>query len=167
MSVPWTASKDMTAVTRAGRSANGLDSPRRSFFFGPEVPEEIVERDLARPPGASRVGSAEPWGGSYLPGGPNVRTDRSPLGVGTVAAEAARITVPVFVGTGEVDVVADLHAEAVGYPACRDLTLCAFPGMRHMHNFAGTRRALWRRLHAWVLAQSRLSEEDRCAGLRR
>jgi pimeloyl-ACP methyl ester carboxylesterase len=69
---------------------------------------------------------------------------------GVVAVQAAMIEVPVLVAVGDVDVVADLTAEAAAYPKSPDLTLCRFAGMGHMHNFAGTRSQLWSRLHGWI-----------------
>lgn len=77
-------------------------------------------------------------------------SSRGPLGPGVVAVEAAAITTPVFIGVGDIDVVADAHAEPAAYPASRDVTVCVFPHMAHMHNFAPSRRALWDRLAAWA-----------------
>ena len=72
------------------------------------------------------------------------------LGAGAVAEEAAAIEVPVFVAAGERDVVGDPHAEALAYRASPDVTVTVFGAMAHMHNFAGSRRALWDRLAGWV-----------------
>lgn len=77
---------------------------------------------------------------------------------GNVATEAASITVPVLVAAGERDVVLDPWAEPRAYMSCRDITLVVLPAMAHMHNFAGTREHMWRRIHTWGqgVAQSRL-----------
>jgi pimeloyl-ACP methyl ester carboxylesterase len=71
------------------------------------------------------------------------------LSPGVVAPEAAVIDVPVFVGVGERDVVPDPHEEPRAYPRSPDVTVFLCPRMAHMHNFASTREAFWRRLHHW------------------
>jgi alpha-beta hydrolase superfamily lysophospholipase len=63
---------------------------------------------------------------------------------------AARITSPVFLAFGEIDVSADPLAEATGYPASRDITTVVIPEMAHMHNFAATRQTLWDRFLTWL-----------------
>lgn len=63
---------------------------------------------------------------------------------------ADRITTPVFLAFGDSDVSRDPHAEPVGYPASRHITVTTFPRMAHMHNFADTREDLWRALHGWL-----------------
>lgn len=69
---------------------------------------------------------------------------------GVVAADAARITVPVFVGAGERDVVSNLHAEAAAYSASKDVTLVRLPRTAHMHNFSPRREVSWARLQRWI-----------------
>lgn len=63
---------------------------------------------------------------------------------------AERISQPVFLAFGATDVSADPRREPAGYPASSDITLVVIPEMAHMHNFAGTRRRLWDRFHAWL-----------------
>lgn len=72
------------------------------------------------------------------------------LSPGFVADEAAAIDVPVFVASGERDVIPEPHAEPLAYPSSPDVTVTVFPRMAHMHNFAGTRLALWDRLVGWI-----------------
>ena len=79
-----------------------------------------------------------------------LRDRRSPLDAGAVAKEAAAITVPVFIGNGEIDVVPDFRAEPAAYAASNDVTTSVFPRMYHMHNFASARRNLWRRFSVWA-----------------
>jgi hypothetical protein len=69
---------------------------------------------------------------------------------GVVAAEAAAIAVPVFIGAGQRDVVPELHAEATAYAASTDVTLVQIPRTAHMHNFSPHRELLWCRLQAWI-----------------
>jgi len=63
---------------------------------------------------------------------------------------ADRISEPVFLAFGEIDVSADPHAEALGYPGSRDITTVVVPEMAHMHNFADTRVQLWDRFLTWL-----------------
>ena len=142
---PWSSQHTLADVL-ALRAGNGLDHPARRTFHHPDVPEPIVVADLTKLPTG---GSAARWSTRYLPGGPAVAA-HNPLARGIVAEDAAAITVPVFVGTGEIDVVPDLRAEAAAYPGSSDLTLVEFARMAHMHNFASTRQRLWRRLEAWA-----------------
>ncbi|MDO8361524.1 MAG: hypothetical protein Q7V88_01385 [Actinomycetota bacterium] len=69
---------------------------------------------------------------------------------GAVATEAAAITVPVFVGVGEQDVVPDPAMEPKAYKSSPDITVFRCERMAHMHNFAPTRVSLWHRVHAWA-----------------
>jgi pimeloyl-ACP methyl ester carboxylesterase len=85
-----------------------------------------------------------PWGSASAP--PAFIAAVAP---GVVAAEAAAIEVPVFIGVGDRDVCPDPRAEPAAYRSVRDMTLAVVPRMAHMHNFASTRHQLWARLHAW------------------
>lgn len=127
---------------------DGLYHPyRRSFHFD-DVPEDIVAEDLLGYP--ARIGVPVPsWGSVYMPGGPNFAPERGPLGPGVVTEEAAAIDVPVFIGNGEIDTVPDPRTEPTAYPASLDITTVVIPRSSHMHNFAGTREILWKRLEAW------------------
>jgi len=68
---------------------------------------------------------------------------------GTVATEAASITVPVLVAVGERDVVPNPWLEPLAFKSSGDVTVFVCPRMAHMHNFASTRERFWRRVHAW------------------
>jgi alpha-beta hydrolase superfamily lysophospholipase len=145
---PWPADVDLAAIA-AGTAGNGLDHPMRRVFHATDVPDEIVIADMTKRPG--NMGSSAPWSTAYSPGGPSlVDNTRGPLGPGVVAVEAAAIATPVFIAAGDIDVVADPLAEPSAYRSSRDVTVCVFPHMAHMHNFATTRTALWDRLAAWA-----------------
>ena len=72
------------------------------------------------------------------------------LAPGVVAAEAAALDVPLFIGVGERDVCPDPWAEPASYRAARHISLCVVPKMAHMHNFASSRRELWTSIHRWA-----------------
>jgi pimeloyl-ACP methyl ester carboxylesterase len=71
---------------------------------------------------------------------------------GTVAQEAAAITVPVLVAVGERDVVPHPRLEPSAYQSSRDISLLVCPRMAHMHNFADTRHEFWAGIHTWGTA---------------
>jgi len=129
---------------------DGLNHPyRRSFHFD-DVPEEIVAEDLLGYP--ARIGVPVPvWGTRFMPGGPNFAPERGPLGPGVVTDEAAAIDVPVFIANGEIDVCPDPLSEPSAYPRSADITTMVLPRASHMHNFAGTREILWKRLENWAV----------------
>lgn len=129
---------------------DGLNHPyRRSFHFD-DVPEDIVAEDLLGYP--ARVGVPVPvWGTPFMPGGPNFAPERGPLGPDVVKEEAAAITVPVFIGNGEIDTAPDPLAEPTAYRQSPDVTTMVMPRASHMHNFAGTREIIWNRLQNWAV----------------
>ncbi|MCW2497220.1 alpha/beta fold hydrolase [Jatrophihabitans sp.] len=127
---------------------------KRYTYYADDVPASLAEVDLdanAFNPGGSRLvrGSAEvPWGSPNRPA--CASTMCSP---GVVAAEAARIDVPLFVGLGERDVVAEPLLELTAYPKVSDFTMVTVAGMSHIHNFAGSRAVLWDRIAGWISAR--------------
>ncbi|MCU4186638.1 alpha/beta hydrolase [Acidiferrimicrobium sp. IK] len=123
-------------------SAGGVGMFRWAFYRE-DVPAALVDADMGS--GYPRSAQPPPWGSATTP--PVVFSMLSP---GVVAGEAAAITAPVLVASGDRDVIPDLRSEPTAYRACRDMTLTEIPGMAHMHNFAGTRVQLWDRLHRWV-----------------
>ncbi len=130
---------------------DGLNHPyRRSFHFD-DVPEDIVAEDLLGYP--ARVGVPVPvWATQFMPGGPNFAPERGPLGPGVVKEEAASIAVPVFIANGEIDTAPDPRAEPTAYTSAPDITTMVLPRSSHMHNFAGTREILWKRLESWAVS---------------
>jgi alpha-beta hydrolase superfamily lysophospholipase len=123
--------------------AYGAEDLRYAYHWE-DVPDSIAIPDAAW---AARAGSGElpAWRSAT---GPEV--SRTMLSAGVVAAEAAAIDVPVFLGMGERDVCPDPRAEPAAYSGARDITLFIQPRAAHMHNFAGTRALLWDRLAAWI-----------------
>lgn len=122
----------------------------RYCFHWPDEEPALMEADLAtyQPfQGPVRGDASTPWGSSTMP--PCAATMMSS---GAVAADAARIEVPVFVGCGERDVLPDPWAEPAAYRGSSDISLVVVPRMAHMHNFARTRDQLWDRLEAFARA---------------
>jgi len=68
---------------------------------------------------------------------------------GAVAPEAAAITCPVLVVVGERDVIGDPKGEPRAYESASSVDLYVVPRMGHMHNFAGSRNLLWKRIETW------------------
>jgi pimeloyl-ACP methyl ester carboxylesterase len=85
-----------------------------------------------------------PWRAESYPG-----AVLSCLTPGVVAPEAAAVDVPVLIGMGERDVVADPLGEPRAYLSAPSIDLYTCPRMGHMHNFASTREQLWQRLECW------------------
>jgi pimeloyl-ACP methyl ester carboxylesterase len=135
-----------------GRGADPATYPPRTYgaadlryaYHWEDVPDSIAVPDTEW---AARAGSGTmpAWRSAT---GPEV--SRTMLSAGVVAAEAAAIDVPVFLGVGERDVCPEPRAEPAAYPAADHITLFIQPRAAHMHNFAGTRRLLWDRLAAWI-----------------
>ncbi len=120
----------------------------RFCFHFPDEDPLLVEADLASYKPYSDVVRGDertPWGSSTTP--PCAVTMMTE---GAVAAEAAAIDVPVFIGCGERDVVPDPGAEPGAYRRSSYLTVTVLPKMAHMHNFARTREELWRRISVFA-----------------
>jgi hypothetical protein len=119
-------------------------------FHCEDVPRDIVEADLA---GGYPVREQPPrWGSATLP-----RCVVGMMGPGYVAAEAAAIDVPVFLGFGERDVSEAPSREPSMFPKSGDVTSYVVPDMAHMHNFASTRRLLWERSLDWIESVRRVA----------
>lgn len=117
-----------------GNADRFLRIPRavlHEFFHLPDVPRAVVAADDAL--------------ASVLPATVMAQLYQPAL----TRAEAAAITVPVFVGFGERD-LASSAVEAAGYLASGDVTAFPLKGSAHNHNHATTRRDLWNRLAAWL-----------------
>jgi hypothetical protein len=151
---PWPDDVDLAAVL-AGTAGDGMNHPMRSSFHHDDEPEALVVMDMTRPAGT--MGSSALWGTNHPPGGPAVIA-KNPLEPGVVASEAASIAVPVLVACGEIDVVADPWSEPSAYRGSNDVTVAVFSQMAHMHNFAPTRVALWRRMRSWAASVTSASD---------
>jgi pimeloyl-ACP methyl ester carboxylesterase len=112
-------------------------------FHWDTEPADIVTLDMAA--------SAETYEGPL----PAWRSPSTPacgiymVAPGTVATEAASITVPVLIAVGERDVVPNPWLEPAAFKSSTDISLFVCPRMAHMHNFADTRQELWARIHSW------------------
>ena len=113
-----------------------------AFHFD-DVPSEIVALDMAASSGVQQ-GSLPPWRSATTPS-----CGMYMVAPGTVAIEAAAVTVPVLTAVGERDVVPDPWMEPKAFKSSRDVTVFVCPRMGHMHNFASTRRRFWARIHTW------------------
>ena len=78
---------------------------------------------------------------------------------GVVEPEAAQIECPILIACGEVDCVADPHAEPALYPQSSDVRVVVVERMAHMHNFAETREKFW--MHIEDFAHSVRAREMR------
>ena len=146
--VPVISRDDVGHHVSALASPDGGLPPATQGFHYDDVDPEIVAADMIDYP--QRRGVIPEWGTANVP--PCAATMTSP---GVVAPEAAVISVPVFIGVGERDVVPDPWSEPAAYPRSRDVTVFVCPKMAHMHNFAGTREQMWTRLHSWGEAVAR------------
>lgn len=133
---------DTAAITAEAKEIGGVDVFAWSFHFD-DVDPAIRQEDL-RGGFPFRTDSVPPWGSATIP-----PAAASMLAPKVVAAEAATITVPVFLGVGVRDVCPDPWKEAASYRCTNDVTLCVVERMAHMHNFASSRKVLWDRLHRW------------------
>jgi alpha-beta hydrolase superfamily lysophospholipase len=124
-------------------AAGAGEHPFAWAFHWDTEPADIVAIDMAA--------SAESYDGPLPPW----RSPSTPacgiymVAPGTVATEAASITVPVLIAVGERDVVPDPWLEPTAFRSSADISVFVCPRMAHMHNFADTREELWARIHAW------------------
>lgn len=117
---------------------SAMDADMLACFHWEETPAELVAADndfAARPPWRS-LSFPACGGASLLPG--------------VLAREAASIRVPVLLVYGEVDVTGEPLNDAAAFRSTADLTLLVMARMAHMHNFAPTRGALWRRIERFA-----------------
>ncbi len=127
-------------------AASAGEHPFAWSFHYDDVPADIVAADMAASSGAAD-GPLPRWRSAAIP----------PCGIymvapGTVATEAASITVPVLIATGERDVVPNPWMEPTAFKSATDITVFVCARMGHMHNFAGTRHQFWERIHTWGTA---------------
>jgi len=147
----FTSNAALAADTIAKSSAQIADFTYP--FHWEDVPPDILAADMEG--GYPMRRTVPPFGSKTIP-----TCAVRMMSAGIVKAEAASITVPVFIGVGERDVCPDPHAEPSAYSGSRDITLLIVPRMAHMHNFAGTRQRLWDRMLQW----SACIGQDRATG---
>jgi pimeloyl-ACP methyl ester carboxylesterase len=128
--------EDLATAAAAG------EHPFAWAFHYDDVPAEVVAADMAA--GVDPDVALPEWRSATTPA-----CAMFMVTPGTVASEAAAITVPVLVAAGERDVVPDPWAEPKAYQSATDITVFVCPRMAHMHNFAGTRERFWRRIQLW------------------
>ncbi len=116
-------------------------------FHYEDVPADIVAADTSG--GYPIRETAPPFGSKSLP-----LCVVAMLSPGYISAEAAGLTIPVFIGLGERDTAPEPHREPSAYGNSTDVSLLIIERMAHMHNFATTRKKLWDRLAAWASAVS-------------
>jgi pimeloyl-ACP methyl ester carboxylesterase len=114
-------------------------------FFWSDVPADVVDEDIRG--GYPLRQEAPIFGSATLPS-----CAVAMLSPGYVAAEAAAVNCPVFIGLGERDTAREPHREPSAYERSVDITLFVCDQMAHMHNFASTRVKLWDRLVGWCRA---------------
>lgn len=110
-------------------------------FHWEDVPDRFAEADIA---GQRGSGPLPYWRSATTP---NAGAGLLP---GHLAGAAAVVAVPTLLGMGERDVCQDPLRELAAFMSTRDLALFVAPKMAHMHNFAGTRELMWRRLGAFI-----------------
>lgn len=140
----------LNAAALAAAGGGGAQAAWEAVAWGfhyDDVPLAVVEQDLAHYEGIARGGDPDkpspPWYARRTP----QRAARSSLTPGVVAPEAAAITVPVLAAMGERDLVPDPRGEPRAYGSARSVDLFVCPRMGHIHNMAGTRALMWRRIH--------------------
>lgn len=104
---------------------------RRSVFHLPDVPLSVIEADDAL---------SVTW-----PRRPNIEA-----AAGFDAMYAPRVSVPIFLGFGSVELVADPRTEVPNYPSCNDITLQILKRSAHCHNFSTDRHLMWDRIDRWL-----------------
>jgi pimeloyl-ACP methyl ester carboxylesterase len=117
------------------------------------LPDELaalIAADIAGGVPARRT--APPWGSLTYPG-----FGALSMLPGVVAAEAARIDVPVLLAVGERDVCRSPGEEVAVFKAATDISFFRMPRMAHMHNFSATRILLWDRLDEFAAHVARVS----------
>jgi pimeloyl-ACP methyl ester carboxylesterase len=152
---PWPAHLNLDDVLSL-RGGNGRDHPMRPWYHYDDVPDDIMLADMTKEAGGFK--SAGPWSTAANPGGPAIRPRRRPRDLGVVAADAARIAVPVLAACGEVDVVADPWREPGAYRGSAHVTMAVIGRMAHMHNFASSRRELWGVIDDWLTVVARRAQ---------
>jgi alpha-beta hydrolase superfamily lysophospholipase len=145
----------MAGGSLTGSPSNSAEHPMLwGFHYADDYDSEMNEAaliDLARffhihNPELQVGVTCQPWGSLTTPGA----VAQSCLTPGSVAPEAAAVTVPVLVAMGERDTCADVAGEPRAYRSANSVDLFICPRMSHMHNFAATRVLFWKRLERFA-----------------
>jgi pimeloyl-ACP methyl ester carboxylesterase len=149
----------VSAATTNARQGSAWNAVAWGFHYD-DIPSEVLEQDLvhydaiADGAGDNENRDRSPWLSYTTPH----EAARMVLTPGIVAPEAAAVTVPVLSAMGERDLVVDPLGESRAFRSAPSFDLFVCPRMGHMHNFAGTRRLFWERIHRFG---------DWCAALKR
>ncbi len=114
----------------------------REVWYASDVPQAIIDDDTKGGYPVRRTAPA--YGSLTIP--PCALAFITP---GFLEPQAACISVPVFLGYGDTDVLAEPTREPLAYRNAASIEVAEFPSMGHMQNFAGTREQLWDRLIEW------------------
>jgi hypothetical protein len=145
----------MAGGSLTGSASNSAEHPMLwGFHYADDYDSEMNEAaliDLARffhihDPANQGDVVCQPWGSLTTPGA----VAQSCLTPGTVAPEAAAVTVPVLVAMGERDTCADIAGEPRAYRSSNSVDLFVCPRMSHMHNFAAKRVLFWERIERFA-----------------
>jgi pimeloyl-ACP methyl ester carboxylesterase len=104
----------------------------RALFHLADVPPDVLAADDApatQVPVGAAAGAVEP---------------------GAYREAAGKITAPVLLAFGEVDVSPSPYTEVAAYSASGDVRLLVLAGSAHCHNAATTRQVLWDQLAGWI-----------------
>ncbi|MDE0271108.1 MAG: hypothetical protein OXH92_01090 [Bryobacterales bacterium] len=154
--------EDLDGLSATGRLAFSDKRPgtklpsMRELWYAADVPQAIIDEDTK---GGYPVRQTTPvYGSLTIP--PCALNFIAP---GFLASKAAKISVPVFIGYGDTDVLAEPDHEPAAYRSAASVEAAKFATMGHMHNFASTRQQLWDKLVAWMqeLASERAEEATR------
>ncbi len=132
---------EMSVVAAAAAGVDPAAAIEWIFHYDDEDP--AIRHEDVRGGFPFRTESVPPWGAAIPP------VALSLLNASLIGKEAAEVTVPVLIGVGDRDVCPDPWVEPASYRASRSVTLCVVERMAHMHNFALTRRELWKAVHRW------------------
>lgn len=122
---------DWNAADVADYTINDRSAQRQNFHW-PDVPDDVIAYD-------DTLNSETPS-----------QIGRISIKTGIIAAEAAQVRCPVFVGLGEQDVSPDPAAEALFFRNSADFTVYILPQSAHCQVFASTRALFWKRISGWV-----------------
>ena len=141
--------EDVDGLSADGRltfsdKSRGTEPPSmRELWYAADVPQAIIDEDTK---GGYPIRQTTPVYGS-LTFPPCALSFTAP---GFLETRAASVSVPVFLGYGDIDVLGEPEREPFAYRSAASVEAAEFAAMGHMHNFAGTRRQLWDRLVAWM-----------------
>lgn len=136
---------DLNGERDRDQSKAALGDKMRYAYHWEDVPAELVAEDMGVGFPERRPGPLPDWITPTFPPFAKVC-----LQEGVVAREAARIRVPIFLSSGERDVLRDLRAEPLAYRSSIRMSLYEIPNCAHMHNFSPSRELLWRELQTWL-----------------